>query len=423
MRVFKVEGKYPLNGTIEVSGAKNSVVALIPAAILAGGVVILENVPELSDVYALNTILAELNVQTTFENNTLTIDATNVTYTPLIEGAVQELRASYYLMGSMLTRYNEAVIGMPGGCYLGPRPIDLHLKGFQALGAKVVIENGAYHLRAPEGLHGAKINLDIPSVGATINIMLAAVHAKGTTIIENVAKEPEIVDIATMLNNMGAKITGAGTDTIRIKGVEVGTMHGCRHQVIPDRIEAGTYMVAAAIGVGEGMEVKVDNIIPEHMEAFLSKMEEAGVNMEVGLDAVTIRQSPNLNAVTVKTGVFPGFATDLQQPFTLLLTQATGASIITDTIYSARFKHVDELQRMGATIRNEASTGIVVGPSRLEGAKVTATDLRAGAAMVLAGLIAEGITEIHEIEHVERGYERIIQKLTNVGAKIWYEEI
>lgn len=312
---------------------------------------------------------------------------------------------------------------MPGGCYLGPRPIDLHLKGFQSLGAEVSIENGAYHLSAPNGLHGSKINLDIPSVGATINIMLAAVHATGITMIENAAKEPEIVDIATMLNNMGAKITGAGTDTIRINGVTTDAMHGCRHQVIPDRIEAGTYMVAAAIGVGEGMEVKVDNIIPEHMEAFLSKMEEAGVNMDVDLDSVTIRQSSPLQAVNVKTGVFPGFATDLQQPFTLLLTQANGASIITDTIYSARFKHVDELQRMGATIRNEASTGIVVGPSTLEGAKVTATDLRAGAAMVLAGLIAEGITEVHEIEHVERGYERIIKKLTNVGAKIWLEEI
>ncbi|MGL4624708.1 MAG: UDP-N-acetylglucosamine 1-carboxyvinyltransferase [Culicoidibacterales bacterium] len=423
MRVFKVEGKYPLNGTIEVSGAKNSVVALIPAAILAGDVVILENVPELSDVYALNTILKELNVQTTFENNTLTIDATNVNYTPLIEGAVQELRASYYLMGAMLARYNEAIIGMPGGCYLGPRPIDLHLKGFQALGAEVKIEHGAYRLHAQDGLKGAKINLDIPSVGATINIMLAAVHAEGTTVIENVAKEPEIVDIATMLNNMGARITGAGTDTIRVKGVSVDSMHGCRHQVIPDRIEAGTYMVAAAIGVGEGMEVKVDNIIPEHMEAFLAKMHDAGVNMEVGMDSVTIRPTQALKAVNVKTGVFPGFATDLQQPFTLLLTQATGASVITDTIYSARFKHVDELQRMGASIRNEASTGIVVGPSELEGAKVTATDLRAGAAMVLAGLIASGITEIHEIEHVERGYERIIQKLTNVGAKIWFEEI
>ncbi|MGL5383668.1 MAG: UDP-N-acetylglucosamine 1-carboxyvinyltransferase [Culicoidibacterales bacterium] len=423
MRVFKVEGKYPLNGTIEVSGAKNSVVALIPAAILAGDVVVLENVPELSDVYALNTILNELNVKTTFVNNTLTIDSTNVNYQPLLEGAVQELRASYYLMGAMLARYNEAVLGMPGGCYLGPRPIDLHLKGFQSLGAEVTIENGAYHLHAPQGVKGTKINLDIPSVGATINIMLAAVHAEGTTTIENVAKEPEIVDIATMLNNMGAKVTGAGTDTIRIKGVPVESMHGCRHQVIPDRIEAGTYMVAAAIGVGEGQEVKVDNIIPEHMEAFLSKMQEAGVNMEIGMDSVVIRSSENLKSVNVKTGVFPGFATDLQQPFTLLLTQASGASIITDTIYSARFKHVDELQRMGATIRNEASTGIIVGPSLLEGAKVTATDLRAGAAMVLAGLIANGITEIHEIEHVERGYERIIEKLTNVGAKIWYEEI
>ncbi|MGL6008155.1 MAG: UDP-N-acetylglucosamine 1-carboxyvinyltransferase, partial [Culicoidibacterales bacterium] len=363
MRVFKVEGKYPLNGTIEVSGAKNSVVALIPAAILAGGVVILENVPELSDVYALNTILNELNVKTTFTNNTLTIDSTHINYQPLLEGAVQELRASYYLMGAMLARYNEATLGMPGGCYLGPRPIDLHLKGFQSLGAEVAIENGAYHLHAPEGVIGTKINLDIPSVGATINIMLAAVHGKGTTTIENVAKEPEIVDIATMLNNMGAKVTGAGTDTIRIKGVPSETMHGCRHQVIPDRIEAGTYMVAAAIAVGEGQEVKIDNIIPEHMEAFLSKMEETGVNIEIGMDSVVIRPSEKLKSVNVKTGVFPGFATDLQQPFTLLLTQAEGASIITDTIYSARFKHVDELQRMGATIRNEASTGIVIGPS------------------------------------------------------------
>src|SRR5699024_3496123 len=311
----------------------------------------------------------------------------------------------------------QAVIGLPGGCFLGPRPIDQHIKGFEALGAKVTNEHGAIYLRAKE-LKGARIYLDIASVGATINIMLAAVKAKGKTIIENAAKEPEIIDVATLLTNMGAKINGVGTDVIKIDGVD--KLHGCTHTIIPDRIEAGTYAIAAA-AIGE--EVLIDNVIPEHLESLLAKLSELGVIIEQKDDQLLIKTQNKLNSIDIKTLVYPGFPTDLQQPLTALLTKAEGTSIIVDTIYSARLKHIDELRRMNANIKVESGSAIINGPVQLKGAKVTASDLRAGAALVIAGLMAEGKTEIYGIEHIERGYENITEKLVTLGAKIWREDM
>ena len=331
---------------------------------------------------------------------------------PLPNGNVKKLRASYYMMGAMLGRFKHAVIGLPGGCHLGPRPIDQHIKGFEALGAKVTNEHGAIYLRAEE-LRGAKIYLDVISVGATINIMLAAVLAKGRTTIENAAKEPEIIDVATLLSNMGAKIKGAGTNVIRIDGVE--KLHGTRHTIIPDRIEAGTFMIMAA-AAGDG--VTIDNVIPFHVEALTAKLREMGVDIVEGEEQIFIPKSRNLQAVDVKTLVYPGFPTDLQQPFSVLLTQAAGPSVITDTVYSARFKHIDELTRMNADARVEGRSAILAGPTPLQAATVRASDLRAGAALVIAGLIADGVTEVQEIQHIERGYSSLIEKLQGIGADI-----
>ena len=331
---------------------------------------------------------------------------------PLPNGNVKKLRASYYLMGAMLGRFKKAVIGLPGGCHLGPRPIDQHIKGFEALGAKVTNEHGAIYLRADE-LRGAKIYLDVVSVGATINIMLAAVLAKGRTTIENAAKEPEIIDVATLLSNMGANIKGAGTNVIRIEGVE--KLHGTNHTIIPDRIEAGTFMIMAAVA---GNGVTIDNVIPFHVEALTAKLREMGVTVVEEEERIFISRPTELHAVDVKTLVYPGFPTDLQQPFSVLLTQASGSSVITDTVYSARFKHIDELRRMNAEARVEGRAAILNGPTKLEAAAVRASDLRAGAALVLAGLIADGETEVQNIHHIERGYGSLIDKLRGIGADI-----
>jgi len=329
------------------------------------------------------------------------------------------LRASYYLMGAMLGRFKKAVVGLPGGCHLGPRPIDQHIKGFEALGAEVTNEQGAIYLRADE-LRGARIYLDVVSVGATINIMLAAVKAKGRTIIENAAKEPEIIDVATLLSSMGAKIKGAGTDVIRIDGVE--SLHGCKHTIIPDRIEAGTYMIMAA---ATGGEMIIDNVIPTHLEPLIAKLREMGVRIDVNdnQDQLLIVPGEKLKSVDVKTLVHPGFPTDLQQPMTTLLTKAEGTSIVTDTIYSARFKHVDELRRMNAQIKVEGRSAIINGPVQLQGAKVKASDLRAGAALVIAGLLADGLTEVTGLEHIDRGYSHLEEKLEGLGATIWRESM
>ncbi|MCM3731825.1 UDP-N-acetylglucosamine 1-carboxyvinyltransferase [Fictibacillus nanhaiensis] len=419
MEKLMIEGGYPLEGTVHISGAKNSAVALIPATILAESTVTIEGLPNISDVRILRDLLEEIGGEAYLdENQSLTVNPENMIAMPLPNGKVKKLRASYYLMGAMLGRFKKAVIGLPGGCNLGPRPIDQHIKGFEALGAKVTNEQGAIYLRADE-LVGARIYLDVVSVGATINIMLAAVRAKGQTIIENAAKEPEIIDVATLLTSMGAKIKGAGTDVIRIDGVE--KMHGCRHSIIPDRIEAGTYMILAA---SMGQQVLLDNVIPLHLESLIAKLREMGVFIETKDDQVLIyRGKDPLKSVDIKTLVYPGFPTDLQQPFTSLLTSSEGTSIVTDTIYSARFKHIDELRRMGANVKVEGRSAIINGPAKLEGAKVKASDLRAGAALVVAGLMAEGVTEISGLDHIDRGYESLVDKLKGLGAKVWRENM
>ncbi|MDQ0154328.1 UDP-N-acetylglucosamine 1-carboxyvinyltransferase [Robertmurraya andreesenii] len=417
MEKLKIAGGYPLKGTVRISGAKNSAVALIPATILADSPVTIEGLPEISDVELLKGLLEELGGAVQFSNGEMTVDPSSMISMPLPNGKVKKLRASYYLMGAMLGRFKKAVIGLPGGCHLGPRPIDQHIKGFEALGAKVTNEQGAIYLRADE-LVGARIYLDVVSVGATINIMLAAVRAKGKTIIENAAKEPEIIDVATLLTNMGAKIKGAGTDVIRIEGVD--ELHGCKHTIIPDRIEAGTFLILGA-AIGEG--ILIDNVIPQHMESLIAKLREMGVPIEAQDDQIFVGKSAALKAVDIKTLVYPGFPTDLQQPFTSLLTKSDGTSVVTDTIYSARFKHIDELRRMNANIKVEGRSAIISGPVQLQGAKVKASDLRAGAALVIAGLMAEGITEVTGVEHIDRGYSHLVEKLEGLGATIWREAL
>ncbi|MER2261329.1 MAG: UDP-N-acetylglucosamine 1-carboxyvinyltransferase [Psychrobacillus sp.] len=417
MEVYKIKGGNTLRGTIKVSGAKNSAVALIPASLMANSPVTIEGLPEILDVFTLKEILEEVGAKVTFSDGTMVIDPTNVVDMPMPNGNIKKLRASYYLMGVMLGKFKKAAIGLPGGCHLGPRPIDQHIKGFEALGAEVSNEHGAIYLRADE-LVGSKIYLDVVSVGATINIMLAAVLAKGRTIIENAAKEPEIIDVATLLSNMGANIKGAGTNVIRIDGVE--ELHGTKHTIIPDRIEAGTFMIMAALA-GDG--VTIDNVIPFHVEALTAKLREMGVAVEEFEEKVFIPKTTNLQAVDVKTLVYPGFATDLQQPFSVLLTQANGTSVITDSIYSARFKHIDELRRMNANGRVDGRTAVLTGPVKLEAATVRASDLRAGAALVLAGLIADGETEIQDIYHIDRGYSSLIEKLQGIGADIRRVEV
>lgn len=414
MKKFVINGGKPLKGEVTINGAKNSAVALIPAAILADSPVVLEGVPDIDDVYSLKEILEIMGVKVSFENNQMTIDPREMVSVPMPSGKINSLRASYYFMGALLAKFGEGVVGLPGGCFLGPRPIDQHVKGFEALGATVDSEHGAMYLRAPEtGLVGTRIFMDVVSIGATINIMLAAVKAKGRTVIENAAREPEIIDVATLLNNMGAKIRGAGTNEIRIDGVE--TLSGCRHFIIPDRIEAGTYIALAAVA-GKGILVR--NVIHEHIESFISKLQEIGVDLDISEDAIYVHPAKELKAVNVKTFPYPGFATDLQQPITPLLLKATGQSIIEDTIYQQRINHIPELARMGADCHVEGNMIILNGPAKLYGAEVAASDLRAGACLVMAGLIADGETTVTNVEYILRGYDSIIEKLTNLGADI-----
>ncbi len=417
MKIMEIEGNRELNGTIRISGAKNATVALIPAAILTDEEATICNVPEITDTDALCDILSELNVEVKRASESIVINPKNMKNIEIEEKFSKKLRASYYFMGALLGKYKKAVMYFPGGCSIGARPIDLHLKGFEALGATVKNEKNKYIVEAEE-LHGANIYLDIASVGATINIMLAAVKAKGITVIDNAAKEPEIVNVATFLNNMGARISGAGTSTIRIEGVE--TLHKCFHEVIPDRIEAGTYIIIGALC---GRNLKIDNIIPEHVDSLLSKLEEIGTELEVGTDYVIISKSNTYKSTTIKTLVYPGFPTDLQQPFTVLLTQCSGKSKVTETIWENRFMHIPYLKDLGADVTVKNQTATIIGPTSLTGTSVVATDLRAGAAMVAAGLLAEGTTTITNVEHILRGYEQIVEKLTSVGAKIKIKEI
>ena len=416
--IMKIEGGHLLEGEVTVSGAKNATVALIPAAVLANGPVTIVGIPQIADVKALADILKILNVEVTeVANDHLIIDPSHMENTDLDDDIVTKLRASYYFMGALLGKYGYVRMKMPGGCYLGPRPIDLHLKGFEALGAKVTYDKACYTIEAKK-LKGAKIFLDIASVGATINIMMAAVYAEGRTTIENAAKEPEIIDIATLLNKMGARIRGAGTNVIKIDGVK--SLSGCFHEIIPDRIEAGTFIIIAA---AMAKRIVINNIIPQHLEALLSKLKEMGVNMEVGIDRVIIERSENLKSVDITTKPYPGFATDLQQPLTALLTQAEGEGRINETIYIERFKHCLELEKMGADIELIPAGAIIKGPTKLYGTSVSATDLRCGAAMIVAGLIAEGVTSIKNVYHIDRGYSEIDKKLSMLGAKIWRENI
>lgn len=421
--VIKIRGNRRLNGTVRISGSKNATVALIPAAVLGSKPVTIVGVPQISDVRALIELLQELGVEVLQpDEETLVINPVGMEDRPLLSEAVQKLRASYYFMGALLGKYGKVLIKMPGGCYLGPRPIDLHIKGFEALGAKVSYPDDCTLLEAPEGgLKGARIFLDISSVGATINIMLAAVFANGRTVIDNAAREPEIIDIATMLNKMGARIHGMGTSTLVIDGVR--DLRGCFHEIIPDRIEAATYILIAA-AMADDMEIQ--NIIPQHLDAILSKLEEIGIHMDIDSDSVHVYgNDPKavLRPTDITTKPYPGFATDVQQPFTPLLTRAQGVSSISEEIYPERFKHCSELGKMGADINVAQATSYISGPTPLHGSVVTATDLRCGAALVIAGLMAEGETEIHEIKHIDRGYDNLDGKLKALGADIRREVV
>lgn len=413
MSKIKIEGGHKLTGEIEVSGAKNSAVALVPAAILCDEEVTISNVPNISDIDSLEEILNYLNAKVKRENRVLTIDSTNIENKEIPEEMSQKLRASYYFMSSLLGKYKHVEMYFPGGCTIGERPIDQTLKAYRALGA-VVIEEGNRYIVDAEELKGATIYLDMPSVGATVNTMLAAVKAKGTTVIENVAKEPEIVNVATFLNNMGAKIKGAGTNVITITGVDY--LHKSFHEVIPDRIEAGTYVIIGAL-LGENLTIK--NLIPSHIESLTSKLIEAGVEMNINEDSITIKKPNKYKAVSVKTLPYPGFPTDLQQPLIPFLTQCHGISTVEETIWENRFQNIYDTNRMGANIIvKDNRVAKVKGVTKLTGKNVTATDLRGGASMLICGLIADGITTIDNVKYILRGYDNICGKLSKVGAKI-----
>ena len=417
MKQIIIEGNNYLEGTINISGAKNSAVALVPASLLSDDIVTIDNIPDISDIDALNEILKYLGAKVDRNATSMTIDSRNINNKEIPESISSKLRASYYFMSALLGKYKHVEMYFPGGCSIGARPIDQTLKGFRALGATVIEENNKFIIDAEE-LVGNNVYLDMPSVGATINTILVAVRAKGKTVIENAAKEPEIVNVATFLNQMGAKIRGAGTSKITIIGVE--KLGKCYIEVIPDRIEAGTYIIAGAL---MGKNLRINNIIPGHVEMLLSKMKEMGVNMEIGEDYVTVSKTDNLKPVSVKTLGYPGFATDLQQPLTTLLTQCSGVSKLEETIYENRFQNVEYLNLMGADIKINGRVIDVKGPSKLIANTVRATDLRAGACLVLAALAAEGKTTITDASHVLRGYEKIVEKLTAVGAKIEIEDI
>ena len=414
METLIINGGGTLRGSVEINGAKNAAVAILPAAVLASkSKCVIDNIPDIEDVHCLERILLDLgcSVKKT-SKNVLEIDATDINTVNACTEDVRRMRASYYFIGSLLARFGKAKVELPGGCPIGVRPIDQHIKGFEALGAKVTIEHGAVLVEA-ESLKAANIFFDVVSVGATINVMIAATMAEGTTVLENVAKEPHVVDVANFLNSMGADIKGAGTDVIRIKGVN--ELVGCNYSVIPEQIEAGTFMIAAAATKGD---VTITNIIPKHLESISAKLIEMGAIVEEDDDSIRVTVDNKLRGVNVKTAPYPGFPTDVQQPMSVLLSVTKGRSLVTESIWENRHKHTDELKKMGAMIKVEGRTAIIDGVENLEGAKVIATDLRAGAAMVIAGLIANGETEIVDIEHIDRGYPHIEEKFRSLGADI-----
>lgn len=415
MEKLIVKGGNRLVGAVKTSGAKNAVLPIIAASILGTTPSHLDEVPMLEDVHTISEVLKclGLSVKCSPEKNVLDIDSTSITSYEAPYELVRTMRASFLVMGPLLARIGKARISMPGGCAIGARPIDIHLKGFEALGVKIEQGHGYIEASAPEGLKGTSIYFDFPSVGATENIMMAASLAEGTTILENVAEEPEIVDLANYLNKMGAKIRGAGTDTIRIEGVD--KLHGADYTIIPDRIEAGTYMIAAAM---TGGDVVVENVLPEHQKPLIAKLREAGAVVEEDIDKVRVIGKNPLKAVSIKTLPYPGFPTDMQAQMMAMMVIAEGRSKVTETVFENRFMHVVELNRMGAQISTEGRSAVIDGPCKLTGCDVRATDLRAGAAMILAGLVAEGTTRIGDLHHIDRGYENIVAKLKNLGADI-----
>lgn len=415
MEKLIVKGGNRLVGAVKTSGAKNAVLPIIAASILGTTPSHLDEVPMLEDVHTISEVLKclGLTVECSPEKNVLDIDSTEITSYEAPYELVRTMRASFLVMGPLLARIGKARISMPGGCAIGARPIDIHLKGFEALGVKIEQGHGYIEASAPEGLKGTSIYFDFPSVGATENIMMAASLAEGTTILENAAEEPEIVDLANYLNKMGAKIRGAGTDTIRIEGVD--KLHGADYTIIPDRIEAGTYMIAAAM---TGGDVVVENVLPEHQKPLIAKLREAGAVVEEDIDKVRVIGKNPLKAVSIKTLPYPGFPTDMQAQMMAMMVIAEGRSKVTETVFENRFMHVVELNRMGAQISTEGRSAVIDGPCKLTGCDVRATDLRAGAAMILAGLVAEGTTRIGDLHHIDRGYENIVAKLKNLGADI-----
>ena len=410
---FVINGGHELFGEVNISGAKNAAVAIIPAALLAEDTVRIENIPQISDVHLIIEILSRMGAEIKVVNkNTLDINTTNINYQSIPYELTSHFRASYYLIGAMLGRFSKADVALPGGCDFGVRPIDQHVKGFKMLGAQVDIIDGVVCAKA-EKLVGTPVYMDVVSVGATINIMLAAVKARGLTVIENAAKEPHIVDLANFLNSMGADVRGAGTDVIKIRGVE--KMHGCTYSIIPDQIEAGTYMVAAAACGGD---VLVKNVIPKHLESITAKLEEAGAEVIEYDDAVRVTRFKALSKCNVKTMPHPGFPTDMQPQMAVLLSIANGTSILSESVWDNRFQYVQQLLRMGADIQVDGKVAVIVGVPRLDGTTVRATDLRAGAAMIIAGLVAEGVTTVEDTIYVERGYEDVVEKFSALGADI-----
>lgn len=407
-----VKKSNPLKGSVRIDGAKNAVLPIIAATLLAKGKSVLREVPNLKDVHVISDLLRHLGAEVEYKGTTLTVDATNLTTYDAPYELVRKMRASFLVMGPLLARFNQTKISMPGGCAIGTRPIDLHLKGFKTLGAEVVMDHGFVEAKADK-LTGSKLYLDFPSVGATENIMMAAVLAEGTTIIENAAEEPEIVDLANFLNEMGAHVKGAGTNTIRIKGVK--ELKATEHDVIPDRIEAATFMVAAAMTKGD---ITIENVILEHLKPVTAKLREAGCEIIEMDNSIKVIGPEKLKAIDIKTLPHPGFPTDVQAQFMAMLTVAKGTGVVIETVFENRFMHVAEFNRMGANIKIEGRTAVVEGVEKLNGAKVNATDLRAGAALILCGLIAEGETEIGEIYHIQRGYVDIDKKITALGGNI-----